>query len=157
MDNHESVKINQDCIQQANIVCGVFHLQENYNQYVIAAVEIDKQVYFFSQHPYQYNADCIEAFKAHLKVRKDHNDSLVYNPGLVADAVLEIHKITKDAASEEKRINFNIKSKEIFLTCLFLIGANHIIKKQLNNELKFYIMVINGYPQELPGVMKLIN
>ena len=93
----------------------------------------------------------------HLKVRKDHNDSLVYNPGLVADAVLEIHKITKDAASEEKRINFNIKSKEIFLTCLFLIGANHIIKKQLNNELKFYIMVINGYPQELPGVMKLIN
>ena len=49
------------------------------------------------------------------------------------------------------------KSKEIFLTCLFLIGANHIIKKQLNNELKFYIMVINGYPQELPGVMKLIN
>ena len=46
----------------------------------MAAVKTDKQAYLFYQGPCQSNVDYLEAFKAHLRVRKSHDGAVVYCP-----------------------------------------------------------------------------
>ena len=52
----------------------------------------------------------------------------------------------------------NIKARDKYLTCFSLSGKDNLRYKQLNMELNhIYIMGLNGYPQDLPGVMKVPN
>ena len=81
-----------------------------------------------------------------------------YHTGLSAIALQEKHNITSDTANEYQKIEANIKSIERYIACMFLIVSENLRYKQLNKELKNnYIVVMDGYPQDLPVVMKLLN
>ena len=78
----------------------IFHIQYYNKKYFTVVVETNKQVYMFYQSPYQSNTDYIEVLKAHLKIRKSHNGSMRYHPGLAAAALLEKYNITGYNSSE---------------------------------------------------------
>ena len=77
-----------------------------------------------------------------------------YQPGLFTAALLEKQNITSKATNKEHKIEDRIK----YLNCLLLRGANNLRYKKLRTELKNnYIMGLDGYLQDLSGVMKLLN
>ena len=69
MDKYDTIEKNQDGIELSRLIRTIYHLQYEDKQDVIAEVEIDKHIYLFYQKPYQSNADYLESFKAHLKLR----------------------------------------------------------------------------------------
>ena len=102
--------------------------------------------------------DYLEVFKAHLKVSEAHNGAVGYHNGIAESALLEKHNIIIDAANEEQKIESNIKSKGKYMTGLLLIWAEKLRYKKLKTEIKNnYIMVLVGYLQDLPGVIKIAN
>ena len=60
-----------------------------------------------------------------------------------------------DSLSADQNIKSNTKAKKICLTCMFLIGAEKLIYKKLNTNIKNnYIIGLKGNPHYLPLVMK---
>ena len=89
MDKYDAIETDQYGIYLDNLIRTICHLQDDDKQDVMAAVEIDKQLYMFYQAPYQSNVDYLEAFKANLIVNKAHNGSLGYHLVLSAVALQE--------------------------------------------------------------------
>ena len=111
----------------------------------MAEVETDKQVYLLYQAPYQSNADCLEAFKAHLKVSEAHNGVVGYHLGLSAVTQQKKYIITSDNTNQDQEIEANIKARERYLMCMFSIRAQKWRYKKLKTELKKnYIMGMDG-------------
>ena len=46
MDIYDNINKNQDGLQLANIICSMFHLQDDDKKDLMSGVEMDKQVYF---------------------------------------------------------------------------------------------------------------
>ena len=81
-----------------------------------------------------------------------------YNPRLSASVLQEKHNITGYTANEDQNIEAYIKARERYLTYMFLRGSENLRYKQTKTYLKnSYIMGMDGYPQDLQGVMKLLN
>ena len=74
-------------------------------------VETNKQVYMFYQSPYQYNSECLKAFKAHLKVTEAQNGVFEYHQRLAAATLLENYNINWDTVIEENNIESNINAR----------------------------------------------
>ena len=74
-------------------------------------VETKKQVYMFYQSPYQYNSECLKAFKAHLKVNEAQNGVVGYHQRLAAATLLENYNITWETVIEEHNIESNINER----------------------------------------------
>ena len=70
MDKYDVIETDQCGIALSILIRTVCHLQYDDKQGIMAAVETDNQVYMFYPSPYQSNADYLEAFTAHIKVRK---------------------------------------------------------------------------------------
>ena len=86
----------------------------------------DKKVYMFYQAPYQSNADYLKAFKAHLKESEAHNGAVVFHPVL---AVISLQKniiSPAKSANKECNIEMNIKVREIYPTCVLIIGSDKL-------------------------------
>ena len=65
----------------------------------------------FYQGPYQSKSYSLEAFKAHLKISKAHNEAVGYHPTLAAIMIQEKHNITSDTTNEEHNNAANIKAR----------------------------------------------
>ena len=154
MDKYDTTEIYQDRIELAKLIRTICHLQDDDKQYVMAAVETNKQVYMFYQAPYQSNADYLEKFKAHLKLSKSHNGSVGYHPELAEVSVQEKYNITSDTANEYQKIEANINSRERYLTCMFLSVAENLRYKQIKTELKNTHNGQGWVPSRPPGIHK---
>ena len=126
MDTYDGIETDQDGINLANIIHNVCHIQDNNKQYIMAAVKTNKHVYLFFHGPRQSNSDYLEGFKYHLKLSKAYNGAVGYHRGLDTAVLLENHNITSDFTSEEQKIKANIKAREKYPTCTFLIGADNL-------------------------------
>ena len=73
MDKYYAIETGQYGIDLAKPIWNICHPQDDEKKYVMSTVETNKQVYLFYQEPYQSNADYLEAFRAHIKVRKSQN------------------------------------------------------------------------------------
>ena len=81
-----------------------------------------------------------------------------YQTGLSDIAQKEKHNFTIDTVNEDHNIEANTKAREIYLTYMFLRGADNLKYKQLKTDLRNnHIMGMDGYPQDLLGFMKLLN
>ena len=77
---------------------------------------------------------------------------------VLTEIALKKHNITSDATKKDPEIDENIKARERYLKFIFLSGTEKLRYKQFSIELKNnYIMGMGGHPQDLMGVIKLLN
>ena len=80
--------------------------------------------------------DYLEALKANFKVSKEKNGAVVCHLLLSDIALQEKHNTTIDTANEDHKIEADIKSRERYLTCMFLSRSDKLRYNQLNIDLK---------------------
>ena len=82
---------------------------------------------------------------------------MVYHPVLAASSLLEKYNITVDTESKEQNIEANISARERNYLSVPKWGRKFEVQATEERTKKDYIIRMEIYPQDLPGVMKLFD
>ena len=154
MDTYVIIETDKDGIDITKLIWNICNLQDDEKLDAMAAVETEKQVYMFYQALYQSNSDDMEAFKEHLKWSESHNEAVWYHLILSAIAIQKnkYHQILLTWGPEDwGRYQGQRNIPDAHVTKW---SRQFQVQSELKNK---YIMCMDGYPQDLPGVMKLMN
>ena len=107
--------------------------------------------------PYQFSTEYLATFNVHPKMSEAHNGSIRYIHNWLQPQYWRIITSMGTLQPNIRRYREKIKAGGKYPTCMLLIGTDSLNYKQLKKTQKNYIVELDGYTQDLPVVMKLIN